>query len=211
MKILFTEEFKRKAEITHYPMIGFWAQFGQKLEGKSWYYQWRLNKSDLYACNTFLYKNENKSRISFTVSNYNDQSNISHYIYLFALDCFQYESITELSSIGDKLFTQLAAVIDLEVAENGNDVINKRVTNIFELPYKPKCSFNCLAATGQIQVEHYNSDYVGKDSFYHEELQDGMFIDKESGLDKLNETLSYSRPSELLGNMTIRKSGIIQL
>ena len=211
MKIIYTDEFVRKSSIPHYPMKGYWAQLGQKSEGKSWFYQWSLINSSLYSCNTFLM--DDQCRISITIDNHNDQVNTTNYIYLFALDQLMYTDIAvDFDGPKDpKLFSQLAAIIDFEIQDNGTDVINKTVTNIFDIGYLPKCSFNCIAGNKQVQVEHYNSENVGKSNFYDDNLQDRQFIDKESGLDKVRETLSYYKPSELLGTMTIKKSGLIQL
>lgn len=209
MRITYTNEFIKKSSTPHYPMLGFYAQLVQKMEGKSWFYKWTLINSNLYSCNTFIL--EDTARISIDITKRNDQRNLTNYIYLFAIDLLQYDGIEDFDGPKDpKLFSQLAAILDLEVT-GFNDVINKEVTNIFDLGYLPKCSFNCVYGEGQEQVRHYNSNEVGKVSYFDSTLEENQFITRESGVDKVRENVTYYKPHELSGSMNIRKSGIIEL
>ena len=208
MKITYSNEFIRKSSIPHYPMLGYYAQLVQHVE-KSWFYKWTLINSNLYPCNTFLL--DNTARISLNITKKNDQINLTHYIYLFAIDQLLYNGVEDFKGPKDpNLFSQIAAIIDLEVV-GITDSIDKTVTNIIDLGYLPKCSFNCVYEEGQEQVRHYNENNVGETSYFDPTLQDNQFIEKESGLDKVMENVTYYKPSELLGSMSIRKSGIIEL
>lgn len=208
MKITYADEFIRKASTPHYPMLGYYAQLVQKME-KSWFYKWTLINSNLYACNTFLL--EDTARISIDITKRNDQINVTNYIYLFAIDLLQYRGISDFDGPKDpKLFSQIAAIIDLEII-GMTDVIDKTVTNIFDLGYLPKCSFNCVYGEGQKQVKHYNSNEVGKVSYFDDSLEESQFISRESGIDKVRESVTYYKPHKLSGSMSIRKSGIIEL
>ena len=208
MKISYSNEFIRKSKIPHYPMLGYYAQLVQKVD-KSWFYKWTLINSNLYPCNTFLL--DETARISLDITKKNDHINLTHYIYLFAIDLLLYRGVEDFDGPKDpKLFSQIAAIIDLEVV-GITDSIDKTVTNIVDLGYLPKCSFNCVHEDKQEQVRHYNSNIVGKVNYFDPTLQDNQFIERESGLDKVRENVTYYKPSDLLGSMSIRKSGIIEL
>lgn len=215
MRILYSKEFLRKANTKHYPLKGYYYQYvTESLSGvateSDWYKCWMFGKSSIYPCNTFISKEG--CRISITTNNQIDRDNVTRYIYLFALDLTRYQDIeTDFSGFDDpKWYSQLAAIIDLESNNSVSNVINKRVTNIYELEYIPKCSFITTAELGQVQVDHYNSNYMGQEIDSHVR-NENEFIDKESGLATVREVLTYSNDEELLGSMTIRKSGLIQL
>lgn len=210
MIISFTTEFLRKINTPNYPMKGFWAQLGNKVEGKLLIEQWIQNSTELITCNSFL--TSTGFRFSLDIINSNNLSNKTAYIYLFAIDLNLYSNI-EKDFSGPKdpnLFGQLAALIDLEIDKVVNP-INKLVTNIFNVDYPIKCSFNLVSDTTQPQVDHYNSSNIGTSNYYDANTVDGQLLDKKSALDRLKETLTYNRPNELMGSMTIRKNGLIQL
>lgn len=214
ISINYTKRFYQKAEIPQYPIKGYWIQLGQKNPNYDKFNEWYQSASDIYACNTFIHNNQ--LRISFDISqssNLTDISNSTQLIYLIAIDKLVYSDITDLAGSKDpRLFTQIAAIIDLGIdSDSVSQVINKKVTDIIDLQYLPKCSFELNYADKQVQVQHYNSDYVGKSLIYDEKLKDEMLIDKESAYDYLRGNLSANKPEYLLGTMTICKSGIIQL
>lgn len=208
MNISFTKEFLRKVNTPNYPMRGFWIQLGGKSSGDL-LVQWSKQNTDLITCNSFL--TDDGFRFSFDVTGSNNQQNKQEVIYLFALDLNMYSDITEVYSSADdpNLFGQLAGVIDLDLKDPSD--FNKLITNIFDIKLSIKCSMNLIGTDNNPQVEHYNSNFIGKSNYYDPDLMDNQLIDKGSGIDRLREILSFNRQSELLGCMTIRKSGIVQL
>jgi len=205
MIIKYTKRFKWKADMAHYPLQGYWYQLVSKNLTHSIYYN---QFSELRPCNTFV--EDNQLRISIDFVTEQEQENLYQYIYLYSLDLLKYSSISEVNYSRDSLLSQLAAIIDLQNKNNDDHVINQRVTCIFDLGYLPACSFKLNYGEGQVQVDHYNSDYVNKVSYYNTNLND-MLIDKESGLDFARVNLAYYKDEDLLGDMTIRKSGVVQL
>lgn len=191
------------------------------------YFQWN-GHSNLIACNTFLYPNKKElkiekdsdgnitreyyeykdnCRISFDITDANDVMNNRNIIYLFALDLLVDDDITKLGNNSIQLFKHLAGIIEFD----DDEVIDPYVTNIIDLGYYPKCAFNTNAGTGMNQVEHYNSTKMGQSNYLDESLMDGQLIRQSSVEPKIRQSMTYDSPHQLLGSMTIRKSGLIQL
>lgn len=234
MKITYSKEYIRKSRTPGYPMKGYWIQFGSKISDMTreisslvedsptlvnfqMYYQWN-GHSNLIACNTFLYSGQevltdsgvetkDYCRISFDITNANDIINNRNIIYLFALDLLVDDDITKLGNNSMNLFKHLAGIIEFDDLE----VIDPYVTNIIDLGYLPKCAFNVNAGTGMNQVEHYNSTKMGQSNYNDESTQDGQLLRKSSIEHRIRQSMTYDSPHQLLGSMTIRKSGLIQL
>lgn len=148
-------------------------------------------------------------------------------------------TITERTNIFNTI-SQTAAVIDMEDNDSSSDstrIISAKITNILELGYCPQCSFKCNNALDPIGHhndswikefnENYSSDkvydhkseseyYMNGVNPYTTEIQNNnidnnILINKDSGMELVRETVSYNQDEQLLGNMTIKKSGLIQL
>lgn len=209
MIINYTPGFLDKLSIPQYPLKGFWFQLVNSNVGLNIKESWLTSASDIYYSNTYAYSDE--FRINIKLTNKNDINNTNNRIYLYAIDLLKYKDIVDLAngstnSKNNELLTQLAAIVTLD------DIPDWSISNIitFKVPNRISCSFMSVTMQDSVHVEHYISNNIGSTNYY-KVTTDDLLIDYDSGQARLREIMTRSKPDELLGTMTIKDSGIIQL